>query len=115
MLACNKEKNSYNVYFYTNKKDEYTHLKLYINEKEKGDLPYFTTKLNFENDTLMPRALYLKMAPGNYPIIIKDQWGNVKLDGHIKVKRKSLVASSVIGELITTTKDHDAIVELNYN
>ena len=114
-FSCNKEKNAFNVYFYTNKFDEYAKLKLYINDKDKGDLPYFAHKITFDDDTLRPRCLYLKMTADNYPIIVKDQWGNVKVDAHIKVKRKFLTASSVIGELVTTTKDHDVIVEIKYN
>ncbi|MGZ3899265.1 MAG: hypothetical protein ACXVNM_08275 [Bacteroidia bacterium] len=114
-LSCNKEKNAFNVYFYSNKFDQYTKLKLFINDKDKGDLPYFTEKVDFDNDSLRSRCAFVKMIADNYPIIVKDQWGNVKVDAHIKVKRKSLTANSVLGELITTVKDHDVIVEIKYN
>jgi hypothetical protein len=113
--GCNKQKNSYNVYIFSNKKDEYTHLKLFINDKEKGDVPYFTEKVTFDNDSLMARTLKVNLVADKYPFIIKDQWGNVKVDGNVKVKRKSLSTEAVLGELITTTKGHDVIIEIKYN
>lgn len=114
-LDCNKEKYSYNVYVYSNKKDTYTNLKLVLNDKEKGDIPYFTQKLSFDNDSLLARALKIHLVPDNYPLIVKDQYGNVKIDGHLKAKRKSFTTDAVIGELITTTKEHDIIIEIKYN
>lgn len=112
---CNKEKNTFTAYVYTNRLDQYSHLKLFLNDKDKGDLPYFTKKMSFDDDSLLAKALVIKLPPDNYPFIVKDQWGNVKVDGHVKVKRGTLKTEAVIGELISTTRGKDVIIEIKYN
>jgi hypothetical protein len=113
---CNKEKHTYTAYVYSNKQDPYTRLKLFLNDNDKGDIPYFTQKVTFDSgDSLLSRTLKIKLAPDKYPFTVKDQWGNVKVDANVKVKRKALTADAVIGEVITTTKSNDVIIEVKYN
>ncbi|MCW3075786.1 MAG: hypothetical protein JWO32_395 [Bacteroidetes bacterium] len=115
MLGCNKEKNTYNVYVYTTKKVEYTTLHLTLNDKDKGEIPFVNRQISFDDDSLISRTLNLQLATDTYPFAVKDQYGNVKVDAQLKLKRNSVSSTDVVGEIHTSTKDHKLLIEVRYN
>lgn len=114
LSGCKKQGASYNVYFFTSSYDEWTPLYLFINDEPRGEIPYFSQKLSFDNDSLKSKALLLHLNYDNYPVVSKDKWGNLKNDASIKFKRKSISSNSVIGQIHTSMQDKDIIIEVNY-
>jgi len=106
---------SHNVYFYSSKYDPYTQLTLLINDRERGGVPYSGEKITFENDSLDAKTIMIPLRIDQHPIALKDQYGYIKTDGILKVKRKSHSSSTTIGVISTLSKGNDIIVEFSYN
>lgn len=115
LLGCNKQKNTYNVYVYTSKKVEYTTLHLTLNDKEKGEIPFINHQISFDDDSLIAKTLNIQLGTDTYPLAVKDQYGNVKVDSQLKLKRNSVSSTDVVGEIHTSTKDHKLLIEVRYN
>lgn len=114
LTGCKKQGATYNVYFYTTSYDEYTPLYLFINDENKGELPLFTQKMSFDNDSLKSKALLLHLNYDTYPILGRDKWNNVKVEGTMRFKRKKMNVTNIIGEIITEQNDKDIIIEVDY-
>ncbi|RYZ52412.1 MAG: hypothetical protein EOP49_09505 [Sphingobacteriales bacterium] len=94
---CKKEENdNYTVAFY-NETDS-ADVNLFINDVDKGDLPYIMAGADDCNDA---RALRLALEEGSHHLQVKDASGNVKADMNMELNAD--------GEINTITGSHTYI------
>lgn len=113
-VSCKKNVTR-NVYVYTNSYDPYTKVSLFINDNPKGAIPYFGEKLNFDHDSLYAKTLLIKLTGGKNPLTSRDQYGYVKTDAVLDIRKKKSSAVATIGSVNTQTRGEDILIELNFN
>jgi hypothetical protein len=105
------------VYVYSTQPLDYsvTKLQLYIQDDYKGEIPYINERLWFGDDSLEAKALIFTLGPDKYSVIAKDQLGNSKAEGEMKLKKNSASVNSVIGSIHSRAKGNDVILEISRN
>jgi hypothetical protein len=111
-IACSNcvvHNQSFNARFYTSSHSETT-WHLYIDDADKGVLPFIAAEPDCDNPTFKRQALLIQLPSGEYDIDVKDQQGNLGYSGTIKVKRSRSSMS-----LSSSTRWKDAGVMMTSN
>lgn len=108
---CSKNRTTYNAHFWTNKPPSEARLFLFIDDKYKGELPYFINQPACGNE----QTLSFPLESGKHKIIAKDARMNIKSSGSIKIKSNSSMSSSGgIGGQDFFLNDNCLIVKIYY-
>jgi hypothetical protein len=99
LASCKKFGKTYDLYFYTNIENSSGPLTLHIDDKNIGELPLLRTTLSTKNDTIISRAIHLKLRTGSYKIVAQDKQGNVKCTGVLKFRFNSFNGATCPGVL----------------
>jgi hypothetical protein len=86
-----------------------------VNDTFKGNIPYSSVAVNFDSDSLIAKTLLLKLHGGKHPMLSKDQYGYIKTDLVLTIKRKKNDVITTIGNVKTESSGDDIILELNFN
>jgi len=111
---CKKVNEDSDVYFYTSNKSTST-LKLYINQKEKGELPVINTCLSAKNDTILCKAIHLKLVPREYKLEVRGENGDVKFSGLFKIQPNYYQTSCTIGQVDNAIADGVLVSRISFN
>jgi len=114
LTNCKKFGKDYDNYFFTDIENSAGPLTLFIDGKNKGELPNLKTSVSPTNDTVINNALHLILKSGKYKIEAKDNQGNVKCSGTLKFRTNRLSGSSTMGGQETSTLDKIVVTKLNY-
>lgn len=114
LTNCKKIGKDYDNYFFTDIENSAGPLILFIDGKNKGELPNLKTSVSPTNDTVINNALHLILKSGKYKIEAKDSQGNLKCSGTLKFRTNSLNGSSTMGGQETSTLDKIVVTKLNY-
>jgi hypothetical protein len=99
LADCKKTGNTYDVYFYTSIENSTGLLTLQLDDRTIGELPFFQTTLSAKNDTIIHKAIHLKLKTGKYKIVVHDNQGNVKCSGVLKFRFNSFNGATNPGVL----------------
>ena len=94
---CKKDYSVFDVYFWTSKTEIDGTLTLYIDDINKGILPYSALKPECANDTSLSNLLYVHLSAGKYKIEAKDENGVLKIKGTMKYKENTRASSVTKG------------------
>ena len=114
LTNCKKFGKDFDTYFYTDIENSAGPLTLFVDGKNKGELPNLKTSVSPTNDTIINNALHLTLKSGKYKIEAKDNQGNVKCSGTLKFRSNSLSGSSTMGGQATATSGKTVVTKLNY-
>ncbi len=114
LTNCKKLGSDYDTYFYTDVENSDGALTLFVDGKNKGELPNLKTSVSATNDTIINNALHLTLKSGKYKIETKDSKGNTKSSGTIKFNRNSLRGSSTMGGQSSASTGNKVVTKLNY-
>jgi len=89
---CKKDSNSnsYDLTVY-NETDSVTQTYLFVNEANKGKLPYIKSGVEDCGDS---RALHVSLDPGSYAVVVKDAQGAVKNSLVLQVNEDATITGS---------------------
>ena len=90
---CRKDDSVFDVYFWTSINNTAESLTLYIDNENKGILPYMDIAPKCGNDTLLADLIYIQLSAGRYKIKVKDENGVVKIEGKMTYKRNKQAVS----------------------
>src|SRR6478736_6866838 len=96
-VSCHKDDKVFNTGFYVTWSASEAPMKLFIDGKYKGDLPFIPVKPSCENDSLKKLTLILDLKSGKYKIEAKDQKDIVRSSGTIKLSSSKLSTSGSVG------------------
>jgi hypothetical protein len=115
--GCRKAGPDHKIYVYSTQPPDYsvTKMQLYVSDDYKGEIPYIQERLWFGDDSLEAKALIFTLGPGKSMLTAKDQFGYVKTEGELKLKKNSASATSVIGNINTRARGNDVIIEISRN
>ena len=114
MTKCKKIGKDFDTYFYTDIENLAGPLTLFIDGRNKGELPNLKTSVSPTNDTVISNALHLILKSGRYKIEAKDNQGNLKCSGTLKFRSNSLSGSNTMGGQETSTSGKIVVTKLNY-
>ena len=114
LTNCKKFGKDYDNYFFTDIENSAGPLTLFIDGKNKGELPNLKTSVSPTNDTVINNALHLILKSGKYKIEAKDNQGNVKCSGTLKFRLNSLSTSGTMGGQATASSGKTIVTKLNY-
>jgi hypothetical protein len=114
LVNCKRFGKDHNAYFFTDVENNGGHLTLFIDGKNKGELPNLKTSVSPGNDTVLTQALHLILSPGRYKLEAKDDQGNVKCSGLIKFRSNSLNNSCTMGSQATSRSGNTIVAKLSY-
>lgn len=98
------------AYFWKKSDPGVTHY-LYIDNQEKGILPFLPDSLTTPGNVIVQeRRLSLNLKPGSYDIIAKDTSGNILCEGTLFLKR-----AESLKEVNSSWKNDKCRVEMIYN
>ena len=84
LYACKSDTQPFHTYFWTSSAP-LTKLFLYIDDENKGSLPYLQKGPTCENETEKKQALYVKLESGSYEVSVRDEQGNIKFTETLEV------------------------------
>ena len=114
LTNCKKFGKDFDTYFYTDIENSAGPLTLFVDGKNKGELPNLKTSVSPTNDTVINNALHLILKSGRYKIEAKDNQGNLKCSGTLKFRSNSLSGSNTMGGQETSTSGKIVVTKLNY-
>ena len=88
LSSCDPLTKGFNAYFWTSSNTGRNY-HLYIDDKDKGILPYLQDAPFCNDSSSRQKALYLSLPSGYYDLEVKDEGGNVKYAERLFVKRTS--------------------------
>lgn len=94
---CKKDDSVFDVYFCTSTNKAEATLTLYIDDENKGILPFLTVKPKCGSDSLLADLIYVQLDAGRYKIKVKDENGVIKIEGTITYKKNSRQSGIGIG------------------
>jgi hypothetical protein len=86
LTECKKVGTTYDAYFYTSIESSDSQLILELDDKTLGEIPLLKTTLSANNDTIINKALHLKLKTGKYKIVVRDKNDNLKCSGTLKFR-----------------------------
>ena len=95
--SCKKEdpNDVYDAVFYQSHDANNNYMKLYIDEVEKGIMPYMKDKRSCSNDEISFKALRFRLSAGTYCLELRNEKGHVVSSSTIKFsKSKNSVKTS---------------------
>ena len=84
--SCDHFSKGYNTYFWTSSNTGHVY-HLYIDDKDRGELPYLKEAPFCSDNSSKQHALYLPLPSGSYDVEVKDEAGNVKYAERLFFKR----------------------------
>jgi hypothetical protein len=102
--SCDHFTQGFNTYFWTSSNTAAKY-HLYIDNKDRGILPYLDQAPVCDNEPLKHKALYLPLPSGSYDLEVKDEKGNVQYAEVLFIKR---TLGSTIIKATTDWKDAGA-------
>ena len=93
LAQCNKDK-VYNTYFYSSIDTSEVKLNLYIDDVDKGQLPYHNSELTCASDSIEQITIFTQLECGKYKIVSKDATGNIETSSEIKLKSNGFSSES---------------------
>jgi len=112
-IACNNDK-TYNTYFYTSIDTSEVKLNLFIDDVDKGLLPYHNSELTCASDSLVQKTIFTQLECGKYIIESKDASGNLQTSSDIKLKSNGLSSDSNKAGIKLRPNDDCLVIEV-YN
>lgn len=94
---CKKDDTVYQAYFYSLESPDEAKLFLFIDEESKGELPFVQHGAGVTTDSIKKYALKLQISAGKYQLETKDQNGQIRSSGKIRVSKNKLSSSGGIG------------------
>ena len=86
LSSCDHFTKGFNTYFWTSSNTGHVY-HLYIDDKDRGVLPYLKNAPFCNDKSSKHQALYLPLASGSYDLEVKDESGNVKYAERLFIKR----------------------------
>jgi hypothetical protein len=83
LTNCKKLGKTYDAFFYTNIDSRSGPLTLELDGKIIGELPLLKATLSTTNDTILHKAIHLRLRTGNYKILVRNNQGDVKCSGNL--------------------------------
>ena len=114
LTNCKKFGKEHDTYFYTGVDNTTGPLTLFIDGKDRGQLPTLKVIISPSNDTIIKNALHLTLNSGKYKFEAKDSQGNLKCSGTLKFKSNSLSGSSTMGSQETSSSGKVVVTKLSY-
>jgi hypothetical protein len=114
LTNCKKIGKDFETYFYTDIENSAGPLTLFVDGKNKGELPNLKTSISTTNDTIINNALHLTLKSGKYKIEAKDNQGNVKVSGHVKFRTNATGTGGTMGGIATASSNKIIVNKLNY-
>ncbi len=105
MAGCKKVGSAYDVYFYTNIEEPRGPVALHLDDKYIGELPVLKTTLSIKNDTILDKAIHLRLRTGKYKILVTDKQGTVKCSGNLKFRSNRFNGATNPGVVEYAIKD----------
>ena len=84
MSACKSGTKPFHTYFWTSSPPQ-TKLFLFIDDQNKGTLPYLQKGPTCDNETLKKQTLYVLLESGAYEVSVRDEAGNIKFTETLEV------------------------------
>ena len=115
LTQCTKEDNSVSkVYFYTNINTDINRLTLYVDDQNKGELPYLAQNPICGSDSLKDKTICIELQSGEYRVKAYDKTGNLKSDNKIKFSSSSCSNGGMKGGCEVNRQGECIIVNLFY-
>ena len=114
LTNCKKYGQDFDTYFYTDIQNSAGPLILFVDDKNKGELPNLKTSVSATNDTIINNALHLTLKSGKYKIEAKDSQGNLKCSGTLKFRSNSIGTTGTMGGQATASSGKTIVTKLNY-
>lgn len=113
LTQCNKDQ-TFQTYIYTSADSSETKLNLFIDDENKGAIPFLNGTPACETDSLEYKTLYLILKSGKHSIQAKDAQGNVKSSSIIKLKKNGMSAESKAGGIETKMTNNCLIMRVYF-
>lgn len=94
---CKKEETVYQAYFYTLESPDEARLFLFVNGQAKGELPFIRHYAGFTADSIKLNSLKLTLSSGKHKLEAKDQNGQIRSSGRIRLANNKLSSSGGAG------------------
>ena len=95
---CQKDETIHTTHFWTSKSTPEEQLTLFVDGALMGPLPYFSTNLTCSNDSLKAKAFQMTLKSGKYYLEAKDNQGEVRSSGTIKISESGMSSSGGLGD-----------------
>lgn len=111
---CKKDETIYQAYFYTLESPDEARLFLFVDEESKGELPFIQHYAGFTADSIKSHALKLPLSSGKHKLEAKDQNGQVRSSGSIRVSSNKLSSSGKVGGQELIMENNELRVGLSF-
>lgn len=114
LTNCKKFGSTFDAYFYTDVEGSAGPLFLFVDGESKGELPNLKTSTSPANDTVLNKALHLKLRSGKYKIEGKDSDGKVKFSGYLKFRSNCVANGGTLGGQATASSGKVIVTKIYY-
>ena len=108
---CKKDDSVFDVYFWTSINNTEETLTLYIDNENKGILPFLVITPECGNDTLLSNLIYIQLTAGTYKIKVKNENGDVIVKAKLTYKKNKQSTSLGIGGLSGASVGNCDVIE----
>lgn len=110
LMACQKDNTSYAGYFYTLNSPDEARLFLFVDGQGKGELPYIKHYAGFSTDSIRIHSLKVPLAAGKHKLEAKDQNGQTRSWGSIRITKNKLSSSGGEGSQEISAQNNECLI-----
>lgn len=111
LTQCNKTQ-TFQTYIYARADSSETTLTLFIDDENKGTIPFLGMTPTCATDSLEFKTLYMTLSSGKHKVEAKDAQGNIKSSSTIKLKRNGMSSESGVGGLEANMRNNCLIMRV---